>query len=326
MANPKQLLQDITKGKFKPIYYFYGSEDYRITEAVKFISHKFLPDMQFTTNFRKIDGKKTKSGDILTELAMIPMLGEKQVFVITDLQSFRPKEIQKILSILKPVDPNRMVIFSSPSSKTPRKSSAFIKTMTAEAVVVEFPKLTRDETFVQINAKLKKENISISPDAIKFLAELLAGNRGAIETELAKLIDFIGKDGSIEIGDVKQLVNGFEVFTIFELADYVVARQTAKVLQMIKLLIVDGNDPIVLVSLLQQHFSTLYLIKNGKKPIGNRSFLIYKFKPQAAKYSNNQLEKIIIKIAETDAKLRRSGMPKTMTIEVLAMSLTGAKN
>ncbi len=326
MANPKQLLQDITGGKFKPVYYFFGSEDYRISEAVKFVSHKFLPDEQFITNFRKIDGKKTKTGDILTELAMIPMLGEKQVFVITDFQSFRPKEIEKILKILKPVDPNRMVMFTSPSSKTPRKSSAFIKTMNKEAVVVEFNKLSVNETFVQIQGKLKRENINISGDAIKYLAELLAGNRGAIETEIAKLIDYIGKDGSIEIDDVKKLVNGFEVFTVFEMADFVVARNTTKVLQMLKSLIADGNNPVVLTSLLQQHFSSLYLVKNGKLPIGNRSFLVYKFKPQAATYSNQQLENIIIKIAEADANLRRTGMPAVMTLEVLAIGLTGVQN
>ncbi len=325
MANPKQLLQDVIGGKFKPVYYFFGSEDYRITEAIRFISHKFLPDEQFLTNFRKIDGKKTKSGDILTELAMIPMLGEKQVFVITDFQSFRPKEIQKILSILKPVDPNRMVIFSSPSSKAPRKGSAFIKNMNKEAVVVEFNKLTRNETNVQIQTKLKKENISISNEAKNFLADLLAGNRGAIETELAKLIDYVGKDGSIEFTDVKNLVNGFEVFTVFEIADYVVARQTSKVLQMLKQLIAEGNSPVVLMTLLQQHFSTLYLVRNGKPPIGNRGWMVAKFKTQAAKYSNQQLEHIIMQIAEADANLRRFGMTPVMTLEVLAMSLTGAK-
>ncbi len=323
MANPKQLLTEISAGKFKPVYYFYGSEDYRISEAIKFVSHQFLPDEQFITNFRKIDGKKTKTGDILTELAMIPMLGEKQVFVITDFQSFRPKEIEKIISILKPVDPNRIVIFSSPSSKTPRKSSAFIRNITKEAVVVEFHKITKIETISLIQGKLKKENITIDHDAQEFLVDLLAGNRGAIETEVAKLIDFIGKDGNVELNDVKNLINGFQIFTVFEIADYVVTGQTSKVLQMLKQLIAEGNAPVMLTTLLQQHFTTLYLVRNGKPPIGNRGWMVSKFKTQAARYSNRQLENIIIQIAEADADLRRSGMPPAMTLEVLAMSLTG---
>ena len=323
MATPKKLLQDITAGKFKPVYYFYGTEDYRISEAVKFISHRFLPDMQFSTNFRKLNGKKIKSGDLLTELATIPMLGEKQVFVITDFQSFRPKEIQKILSILKPPDPNRIVMLSSPSSKSPRKKSVFLNTMNGEAETVEFNKLTRNETMVQIQTKLKKENIAINNDAKDLLADLLAGNRGAVETELSKLVNYKSNGETVDIEDVKNLTNGFEVFSVFELADFVIDGKTAKVLKMLRSLIAEGNAPVQLTSLLQQHFSTLYLVKNGKPPIGNRSFLIYKFKPQAAKYSNERLEQIIIEIAETDAKLRRFGMAPEMTLEVLAMSLTG---
>ena len=85
MTTPRQLLQDISGGKFKAAYYFYGSEDYRISEAIKYIAHQFLPDMQLTVNYRKFDGRKIKTGDLLTELSTLPMLGEKQVFVVTDM-------------------------------------------------------------------------------------------------------------------------------------------------------------------------------------------------------------------------------------------------
>lgn len=321
--SPNALLKDINGGKFRPIYYFFGSEDYRITEAIKYLSHKFLPDLQFTTNFRKLDGKKTKTADLLNELAAIPMLGEKQVFVITDFQSFKPKEIQKILSILSPPDPNRIVILSSPSVRTPDKRSAFLKTMDAEAEVVQFNRLTKTETGSTIQKILHKEEIAIAPDALNLLTDLLAGNRGAIESELAKLVNYKNKGESVTLEDVKKLTNGFEVFTVFELADYVVSGETTKVVKMLRSLLAEGNSPITLTMLLQQHFSSLYLAKNNKKPIGNRQFLVGRFKQQASKYTNERLEQIIIEIAEADAQLRRQAMDKEMTLEVLALKLTG---
>jgi len=323
MATPKKLLQDISAGKFKPLYYFYGTEDYRIAEAVKFISHKFLPDMQFTTNFRKFDGKKTKTGDLITEFATIPMLGEKQVFVVTEFQSFKPKEIQKILSLLKPPDPNRIIILTSPSVRAPRKGSAFLKTMANEAETVLFSRLTKDESAVQIKSKIQKAGLTIHSEAFTLLIELLAGNRGAIESELEKIINYKESGEQVSVEDVKKLTNGFEVFSVFELAEYVVEGKTSKVLQMLRTLLAEGSNPVMLATLMQQHFTTLYLVKNGKAPIGNRSFLIPRFRPQAAKYSDEQLEQIIIQIAEADAQLRQSGMPSEMTLEVLAMSLTG---
>ena len=87
MVTPFQLLKDISAGKFKPAYYFYGSEDYRITEAEKYLARQFLPGAQMSVNYRKFDGRKTKAGDLITHLSNLPMLGEKQVFVVSDFQS-----------------------------------------------------------------------------------------------------------------------------------------------------------------------------------------------------------------------------------------------
>lgn len=322
MTTPRQLLKDVSSGKFKPAYYFYGSEDYRISEAIKYISHQFLPDKQHAVNYRKFDSRKTKSADLITELQTLPMLGEKQVFVVAEFQSYKPTEVKNILSLIPPSDPNRIIIFSSPSSKTPRKTTAFYKTVTNIAEPVEFKKLTPVETSSFIQAKLKKEEIVISPDALTLLSELLAGNRGALESEIAKLIDYKATGETVTVDDIQVLCNGYEVFQVFELADYVVAGKADRVLKMLRSLLSEGNSPAMLTNLIQQHFSTLYLVKHNKKPIGNRGFLLHKLKPQAQRYTDQQLEQIIIEIAEADSQIRKTGTDSEMVVEMLAMSLT----
>jgi DNA polymerase-3 subunit delta len=326
MATPRQLFKDISDGKFKSAYYFYGTEDYRISEAIKYVTHQYLPDKQQAVNYRKIDGKKTKASDLINELSTLPMLGEKQIFVITDFQSYKPTEITKILSIISPSDPTRIVIFCSPSAKQPNKKSVFYKSVLELAEPVEFKKLTIQESQSQISHKLKKASLTIANDALTLLVEMLAGNRGALEGELSKLIDYKNSGDEINTDDIINVCNGYEMFKVFDLADYIIDGNTSHVLKMIRSLLAEGTTPSTLTTLLQQHFCSLYLVKNNKKPIGNRSFLIYKFKPQAAKYSNEQLEEIIIDIAQTDADLRQFGMTPEMRLESLAVSLTGNNN
>lgn len=326
MATPRQLFKDISDGKFKSAYFFFGTEDYRISEAVKYVTHQFLPDKQQTVNYRKLDGKKIKAIDLINELSTLPMLGEKQVFVITDFQSYKPTEVTKILSLVSPSDPTRVIIFCSPSSKQPKKTTAFYKSISEIAETVEFKKLTVQETQSQISHKLNKASLTISNDALSLLVEMIAGNRGALEGELNKLIDYKDVGDEITKDDIIRLCNGYEMFKVFDLADYIVDGNTSHVLKMIRSLLTEGTSPSTLTTLLQQHFSSLYLVKNNKKPIGNRGFLLYKFKPQAAKYSNEQLEKIIVDIAQTDAELRQFGMTPEMRLESLAVSLTGNNN
>ena len=79
LSTPKKLVDDVTGGKFRPAYYFYGPEEYRLLEAIKFVAHQFLPKKQLTTNFRRLDGRRTKCDDLIAELSVFPMLGERQV-------------------------------------------------------------------------------------------------------------------------------------------------------------------------------------------------------------------------------------------------------
>ena len=323
MPTPSTLFKDVSAGRFKPAYYFYGSEDFRIAEAEKFVARQFLPDRQMTTNLYKIDGRRTKMPDLLAELANLPMLGEKQVFVVRDFQSYRPKEVQQVLNLLTPPDPNRIIIFSSPSARTPKKNAAFFNSVSKSAEAIEFRKLSYQETSAQIKARLEKEGLTISPEALNLLTELVAGSKGAMEAELAKLCNFKNAGEAIEVTDIKSVSAGYEVFDIFALADQVVAGDTRKVLQMARKLLAEGKSPATLIALMQQHFTSLYLVKNNKSPVGRRGFLTHKFKAQADKYDNARLEQIIIEIADADVQLRHKGVKPETTLEMLVMTLAG---
>lgn len=326
MPTPATLFKDISAGRFKPVYYFFGTEDYRMAEAEKFVAGQFLPHRQMTTNFYKIDGKRTRAADLIAELSNLPMLGEKQVFIVRDFQSYKPTEIDQILKLLKPPDPNRIIILSSPSVRMPRRTSAFLKKITTLAETIEFKKMTPGETAGQIRARLQKEGVSIETDALNLLTELVAGSKGALEAELAKLINFKSSGETVTVDDVKNISAGYEVFGIFELADQVVAGRAKKVVQMVRNLLAEGNAATTLVALLQQHFTSLYLVKNGHSPLGRRAFMANRLRQQAQKYDHERLETIIVEIAQADARLRHRGIKPDATLEMLALSLTGEKN
>ena len=321
---PQQLLADVTSGKFKPVYYFFGSEDYRIIEAEKFLAAQFLPNLQLTTNYRRLNGKKTSATDIIAELSVYPMLGERQVFSISDFQSFKPKEIERILKVLQPPDPNRVVILTSPSDKAPRKKSAFYGTMSGAAELVEFKKLTPGESAGMIARRLDKHGIKIDKEALGLLVDLIAGNRGALEVETEKLINYRQADEAVTTEDIRKLAAGYEVYSIFELADKIVAGNTRQVLAQVEQVLAEGTSPTGILYHLGTHFLSLYLVKNGKPLDPRRRFLTSRFREQAGKYSNQQLEKMIIQIAETDAELRRTPLKPETLLESLILQLMKA--
>lgn len=321
MLTPQQLLREINDGKFRPAYYFYGAEDYRIIEATKYLARQFLPDRQLTTNYRKLNGRKASAGDVIAELSNLPMLGERQVFSISDFQSFQPGQVEAILKLLTPPDPNRVVIFSSPSARTPKKKSKFFNTVSATVEAVEFAKLSGREVQNQIQTRIKKAGLQIEPEALRLLAELVGGNLGAVVGEIDKLINFKSAGEMVTPDDVTSVVAGYEVINIFQLADEVVTGSPGRVLKMLEQLIAEGSSPVTICTLLTNHFLRLYLVRNDKPLPRNFAWLASRLRPQANRYENTRLEQILRELARTEADLRGGNIPPRIELEMLVMSL-----
>lgn len=322
---PQQLSKEIQAGKFASAYYFYGTEQYRIVEAEKFIAGQFLPQKLLATNFRRLDAKKTPLGELLAELAAYPMLGERQVFVISDFQHLKPKDVDRVLKLITPADPNRIIIFSSPPDKKPKRDSAFLKAVTAIAADVEFKKLTDEEIQALIRAKMAKAGLAIQPRAVTLLAEKVAGDRGALEAECEKLIDYATGSSEITVDQVKAVAAGVQFGSVLEIGDYVVGGNTRKILEQIRFLIADGTTPTGLVYFLGQHYLTLYQLKNGRQLEPWRRWLTTKYREQADRYENQQLEDILGHLSATDAKMRRLNVKPEILLEMLVLDLVGSR-
>ncbi|MCH7946953.1 MAG: hypothetical protein IIC66_04045, partial [candidate division Zixibacteria bacterium] len=124
------------------------------------------------------------------------------------------------------------------------------------------------------------------------------------------------------VEDIKQLCAGYEVFNMFEVGDVLVQGSPRKTLKVINRLLGSGVSIDMLTILLIQHFISLYLVKNGKNPVGRRAFLIPKFRTQAGQFGNAQLESIIIALADGNAQLRQNRLPNQLILETLALSLS----
>jgi len=321
MLTPTQLSKDVNAGKFKQAYYFFGAEDYRIIEAIKYVAHQFLPDRQFAVNYRRLNSRKTSCRDLIAELSNLPMLGERQVFAISEFQNFKPTEVARVLAMIDPPDPNRVIIFSSPSARMPKKKSKFLTTVSSVAEAVEFPRLSAREVQTMVQRRLQNAGFTIEPKALTTLVELLAGNLGAVVGEVDKLANYKSAGETITVDDVTNIVAGYEAFNVFELADQVVTGKASRVLHMLERLIAEGSSPVMICTLLMQHFLRLYLIRNSKPLPGNFSWLERKLRPQAARYDSSRLQEILLQLARTDADLRGGNLPPRLALEMLVIGL-----
>ncbi len=322
---PIGFFKDIQAGKFKPVYYFFGEDDYRIIEAEKHLAKQFIPNRQLITNYRRFDSRKINIKDLLAELAVYPMLGEKQLIAIANFQSYKKEDSERIFKILTPPDPNRIVVLSSPAAKAPNKKSDFYKRMVENFELVEFKKLSDKMTRQTVINKLKKNGLKIEPSALTLLTELISGNRGALENETDKLQNYVQPGKTITEDDIRMVASGFEVYEVYTLADHIITGDSKKIIQQIRLLLADGNTPTGILFFVGKHFIDLYLARNNKFRDPDKSWLNNRYRIQAKKFEIDRLEDIIIQIALTDSELRHNIPNPSLTLETLAIKLSREK-
>ncbi len=326
-VSPAELSKELASGVFRPVYYFYGTEDYRIKEAARTVVDRFIPKPQQTTNHTILSAGKSALKDILTELSVIPMLGEHQVFTINDIQTLSTDNIDAILSLLTPPDPNRVVIFISPSAKQPRKNSKIFKFLTSKTTPVEFPRLTQKSAHQKIERELKNHDIEIEPQALDILTELGGGDLGGITMEINKLIDFINGRKMVTREDVVAVTSDYQAYKVFELAECAAQGDFDKAISIIDFLLNRGEKSSGLLFWMSEHFIGLYLTQN-RKPFGaEKKDISWKYRGQLNVYDNRQLERIIKLIAEADYQLRTgSGQDRLILERLIYHICTEKKN
>ncbi|RKX31083.1 MAG: DNA polymerase III subunit delta [Candidatus Zixiibacteriota bacterium] len=321
-VSPGELNKEIEAGKFRPVYYFYGSEDFRIKEARRAVASKLLPKSQQSTNHTVLSASKDKLEDILNELSMIPMLGERQLFSITDIQALSEVQIKKILSLIDDKDPNRVVILTSPSARTPRKTTKLFKYLAQQTTAIEFARLKGDSVRRRINKMLTDNKITIDKEALDMIVELAGGDLGGMLSEVGKLIDYVGEGGNISRAEVASVSSDYQAYKVFELADCAASGKYDKAMEVINFLLSRGEKLSSVLYWMGEHFVGLYLTQNRKPSGPGKRDMSWKYKGQLGRFDNDQLEGIIREISEADFDLKTSRInSERLTIEKLIFKI-----
>src|ERR687891_1187010 len=85
------LFRSLQKGELAPVYYFYGAEDVLKDEAVRMILDKALDPSRRDFNFDQRSAANLDAEEVHALCNTLPMLAERRVVVIRDVESWRKK-------------------------------------------------------------------------------------------------------------------------------------------------------------------------------------------------------------------------------------------
>jgi DNA polymerase-3 subunit delta len=328
-ATPETVLSHLREDRLKPLYFFYGPEDFRLEKVLSSIREQALPESARDFNLRVFDGEGgINPGNVLDTARSLPFLSARRLIILRRMEKVAASDLEAMIPYLEnPVDTTCLILVAV----KPDFRLKFFKKVRKAACTVHFKELTDGQAVPWIRASARKMGLHISQDACRHLHDIIGNRSRVLYTELEKLHLRHG-DKEIGISEIKELSIFSRMYTIFELMDEISKREKSRSLSILnRYLEEEGKDAAFrIIGMLTRQIRIMFQAKalmTGKKPrnamaaeLGVPVFVIGKVLEQARRWEERDLRRALKLLYEVDGRLK-SGAQAPIVLENFVLSM-----
>ena len=317
------LRAQLQRREIAPIYVLFGPEVNLRDVAARTIANFCFGEGDLR-DFNESEFSLNTDGSLQRALAaanQLPMMAARRVVRVTDVRisasghrdTIREDHEQILLNYLNDPSPSSVLIFVADDLNGVRKMGKLLRTNTA---AVEFKPLGDEQAFAWAEASFNKAKLQIDRPTLRHFTALVGNDSSRVVNEVEKLgtAALPGKTISIELID--QLVPNSRELTNFELTDKLVSRNKAESLKILRKILDDGAEPVMILGLISYNFRRLLMAKDMMEHGAQRSDVVRAmnlrprdmedFLASARRADARALRTAIRRIADTDLAIKTS--------------------
>ena len=241
----EQILSEIHKKNFAPIYFLTGDEPYFIDMISDTIENEALDEADRAFNQIVLYGRDVDVETIANHARSFPMMGDRMVVIVKEAQDV--KDLEKFEAYLDTIPETTLLVFVYKYKKLDKRKT-FAKKLDKKGVYFESKKLYENNIPSWIQNYLKADGYSITPKATQMLADFLGTDLHKIANELKKLTIALPKNKSIDDADVERNIGISKDFNVFELQNAIGNRDILKANRIVNYFGDNGKDNPLLVT------------------------------------------------------------------------------
>jgi DNA polymerase-3 subunit delta len=321
------ILKDLNYGKFAPMYYFYGEEEYFIDQLVDTLESKVLAEHEKAFNLHIVYGKDCSFQQLMELSRRLPMGADRQLVIMKEAQSFQLKsddeQVEKLLQHYTKNPQKSTILAFAHKHGSPDKRKKIYKMLLDNSVSMEAKPLYENQIPEWTKSYLKSKGYSMNEDALRLFVDFVGSELSVLANEIDKLIIGAGEKKTIDVKQIENSVGLIREFSVFELSNVIAARQTSKAYRIVNYFKNNPKSgPLVLVlGTLHNFFTKVFISATHKNEadavlasiLKVNPFFVKDYKLAARNFSLHQIELIFSIIGEYD--LRSKGVNNHQTSE-----------
>lgn len=329
----EKIIGEWKQGKFKPIYWLEGEEEYFIDKVVDYAEHHILNESETSFNLSVFYGRDAAWADVVNACRRYPMFSEKQVVLLKEAQQMR--DIEKLEGYVDNPLPSTIFVVSYKNKKVDGRTK-FAKLLKEKAVFISTKKMYENQIPEWTGELVQSKGLSITPKALHLLVDHIGNDLTRITNEIDKLSVNLGKRKSITEEDIEQYVGVSKDFNVFELQSSLARKDLPAAIRIIQYFEANpkaGPIQLILPSL-YSFFSKVFMIhgaagmdeKGIASAIGVNQFFMKDYSQAARAFSYDETEKVLLLLHSYNLKslgVNSSGAEDASLLKELVIKMIG---
>ncbi len=329
----RAFFRNIKKGDPAPIYYIYGEETYLLDKALEAITDLACPDGTNDFNYDVIQGRDIEAGKILSCAQMLPMMVDRRLVVVRDLQEVPPKTLEPLEDYFKDPSPTTCLVFHARTiNKSIDGRIGIVRKLKKAAEVCEFKPLYENEVGPFIQRQAKSRGLRLRREASAYLIDAVGTDLAGLDQAMLKIDLYMGAADEdtpreVTVEDAQAVVARTRNRSVFDLTDALGDCDFQSALEVLERMLLDGESPLMVSHMVARHFRIVARLQdpqlrnaNNKKAASTvrvSPYFVSDYRRDARTFSPAEVRAIMRRILEVDIGLKSSGVPDRVILERL---------
>lgn len=247
-------VKEIKKGRIKTLYYFSGDDTFGIDSTFKLLDQKVTPSLssEFDKEILYSEGKTMI--DILNIASSFPFGSEKKFVVVKESEKIKDKKPLLSYSVSPP---DFTILVFLHYGKIPNPETQLYTSLLNSGFLYEAKELKGKNLADWVINHAESKGKNLSDENAQLLIDIAGENRNMLETQLEKILTFLGDEKEINHKVITEIASSLKEFSIFDLQNAIAKREKQKSLKIALKLIDSGVEPTFIIYMLTKFFSGL---------------------------------------------------------------------
>ena len=310
----------------------YGQQRLLVEEELKKARAKISEKVDADFNLDVFEAGEDSVEDALQAVETLPLASDRRYVIIKEAQKLTASEVKKLGGYIEDPAESSLLILTAVELKA---NSALLRVVKKGGMVKEVSK-RRDQIPGWMRSRFKERGLQVSGKALAYLQDALGEDLMAIEGAVEKVSLYHDGEGAVELDEVVSLVTPTAEKSIYELVDRVAVGDADQALKLLRRLLQQGERATYILNALARRFRSLLIYRalreDGRqdkeiidylKLPKNRSWMVSKkFKPQAAKLSEERLRQALSLLVDMETAIKSGEMDEEFAVEFAVSGLS----